>query len=66
MAYIANTMFSQRATNAAHDDLANIPGKFQASGQDEICSAGFLCVRSTQILPKLTAPIMCSTRTLGL
>lgn len=49
MAYIANTMFSQRATNAAHDDLANIPGKFQASSQDEICSAGFLCVRSTQI-----------------
>lgn len=49
MAYIANTMFSQRATNAAHDDLANIPGKFQASGQDEICSAGFLCVRDSQI-----------------
>lgn len=46
MAHINNCMFSQRVTNAAHDDIANIAGKFQASAADAICSPGFLCTRS--------------------
>ena len=46
MAHIDKCMFSQRVTNAAHDDIANIAGKFQASAADAVCSAGFLCIRS--------------------
>ena len=45
MAHIDKCMFSQRVTNAAHDDIANIAGIFMNSGSAEICSAGFLCVR---------------------
>lgn len=46
MAHIDKCMFSQRVSNAAHDDIANIAGKFQASAADAVCSAGFLCTRS--------------------
>lgn len=50
MAYIANTMFAARVTNNVHDDTANITGKFlNGSAVAEICSAGFLCTRSTRL-----------------
>ena len=50
MASIAKTMFSQRVTNAQHDDLANITGKFvDGNGDADICAAGFLCTRSAQL-----------------
>ena len=43
MAHINDTMFSQRVTNAAHDDIANIAGVFMNSGDPELISSGFLC-----------------------
>lgn len=46
MAHIDKCMFSQRVSNAAHDDIANIAGMFTASGDPEIVSPGFLCTRS--------------------
>jgi hypothetical protein len=50
MASIAKTMFSQRVTNAQHDDLANITGLFvDGNGDAEVCAAGFLCTRSEQL-----------------
>ena len=50
MASIAKTMFSQRVTNAVHDDLANITGLFLNGDEEaEICAAGFLCTRSAQL-----------------
>lgn len=46
MAHIDNTMFSQRVTNAAHDDIANIAGIFVNSEETpELVSSGFLCKR---------------------
>lgn len=47
MAYIANTAFEVKISNHEFNSMANITGIFQnASSQEEICSAGFLCVRS--------------------
>ena len=46
MAHIDKCMFSQRVTNAAHDDIANIAGIFTASGDPAVVSPGFLCTRS--------------------
>ena len=43
MAFIDNTMFETRVTNAVFDELANVTGKYQDSGSDADCSAGFLC-----------------------
>lgn len=58
MASIAKTMFSQRVTNAQHDDLANITGLFKnGSAQNEICAAGFLCTRSTQLASEAYAGV---------
>ena len=46
MAYIANTAFEVKVSNHEFDSVANITGVFQnGSSQDEICSAGFLCVK---------------------
>lgn len=45
MAFIANTMFEARVTNAVFDELANVTGKYQYSAADADCSAGLLCVR---------------------
>ena len=45
MAFTANTMFEARVTNAVFDEIANVTGKYQSSGSDADCSAGFLCVR---------------------
>jgi len=51
MAHIDSTMFSQRVTNAAHDDIANIAGIFvDGNGDPELISSGFLCKRSA-LLP---------------
>ena len=50
MAYIANTAFEVKVTNAVFDETANITGVFQnGSGSPEICSAGFLCVRGDRL-----------------
>lgn len=49
MSYTANTAFEARITNNSRDNLANIAGKFQSSGSDADCSAGFLCTKSAQI-----------------
>ena len=46
MAFIANTAFEARVTNNRFDELCNTPGIFQTSSQNDICSAGFLCVRN--------------------
>lgn len=48
MAYIANTAFEVKVSNHEFDSIANITGVFQASSQNDICSAGFLCVKTTQ------------------
>lgn len=46
MAYIANTAFEVKVSNHEFDSVANITGVFQnGSDTDEICSAGFLCVK---------------------
>ncbi len=45
MAFTANSMFEARVTNAVFDEIANVTGKYQSSGTDADCSAGFLCVR---------------------
>lgn len=45
MAFTANSMFEARVTNAVFDEIANVTGKYQSSGSDADCSAGFLCVR---------------------
>lgn len=50
MAYIANTTFEVKVSNAVFDETANITGTYQSSGTGEICSAGFLCTR-TSLLP---------------
>ena len=47
MAFIANTMFETRVTNAVFDELANVAGKYQSSATDADCSAGLLCVRAS-------------------
>lgn len=50
MAYIANTAFEAKVTNAVFDETANITGVFQnSSNAPEICSAGFLCVRGDRL-----------------
>lgn len=48
MAYIANTAFEIKVSNHEFDSTANITGIYQASSQNEACSAGFLCVREAQ------------------
>lgn len=45
MAYIKNTAFEVKVSNHEFDSTANITGIFQNAGEDEICSAGFLCTR---------------------
>lgn len=50
MAYIANTMFETKVTNAVFDETLNVAGKYQASSADADCSAGLLCVRAS-LLP---------------
>lgn len=49
MSYIANTAFEARITNGRTDDLANITGMYRASSAAADCSAGLLCVRTTQL-----------------
>ena len=50
MAFIANTAFEVKVSNHEFDSTANITGIFQnGSQQNEICSAGFLVVTTTQI-----------------
>ena len=50
MAYIENTMFETKVTNAEFDTTLNITGIFNNSSSDpEICSAGFLCVQGEQL-----------------
>lgn len=49
MAFINNTMFETRVTNAVFDELANVTGMFQDNGSDADCSAGFLCKRSAKM-----------------
>lgn len=49
MAYVANTAFRPLVTNRANDETLNITGKFQASSADAICSAGTICVKTTQL-----------------
>lgn len=49
MAYIANTAFEPRITNGRFDDEINIAGVYQSGGVDAVCSAGFLCKRSTRL-----------------
>ena len=46
MAAIQNTAFEVKVSNHEFDSTANITGIFQnAEGANEICAAGFLCVR---------------------
>ena len=46
MAYIEKTAFWPRVTYRVFDETLNITGKFQNGDKaDEICSAGFLCVK---------------------
>lgn len=49
MAFIADTAFEARITNGEFDALCNVTGKYQASSADADCSAGLLCVRTTQM-----------------
>ena len=49
MAYIANTMFETKVTNAVFDETLNITGRYQASSADADCSAGLLCVRGDNL-----------------
>lgn len=50
MAFIANTMFETKVTNAVFDETLNVAGKYQASAADADCSAGLLCIRAS-LLP---------------
>ena len=50
MAFISNTMFETKVTNAVFDETLNVAGKYQASSADADCSAGLLCVRAS-LLP---------------
>lgn len=50
MAFIANTMFETKVTNAVFDETLNVAGKYQYSAADADCSAGLLCVRAS-LLP---------------
>ncbi|MEG1757803.1 MAG: hypothetical protein RR235_05015 [Oscillospiraceae bacterium] len=50
MAYIKDTAFESRVTNNAFNRLANVTGLFKnAAGEDEICAAGFLCIRGAKL-----------------
>lgn len=49
MAFIANTMFETKVTNAVFDETLNVAGKYQASATDADCSAGLLCVRASAL-----------------
>ena len=49
MAYIANTMFETKVTNAVFDETLNITGKYQESNAPADCSAGLLCVRGDNL-----------------
>lgn len=49
MAFIANTMFETKVTNAVFDETLNVAGKYQASSADADCSAGLLCVRASAL-----------------
>lgn len=49
MAYIENTAFEARITNNEFNELCNVTGLFQTSGENDVCSAGFLCVRNGQL-----------------
>ena len=49
MSYIAKTAFEARITNGRTDDLANITGMYQESSSAADCSAGLLCVRTSQL-----------------
>ena len=49
MAFTANTAFEARLTNRVYDVLANVAGKYQASGSDADCDAGQLVKRSALI-----------------
>lgn len=49
MAFIANTAFQPLVTNHEFDSIANITGIYTTDGDienAEVCSAGFLCVKS--------------------
>lgn len=51
MAYIANTAFERRVTDHAYSATDNITGVYHnATNENEICSAGFLCVKD-DLLP---------------
>lgn len=53
MAYIANTAFEVKVSNHEFDSIANITGIFRnASKEEEICSAGFLCTRDERTVNK--------------
>lgn len=49
MAYIADTMFETKVTNAVFDETLNITGKYQESNAAADCSAGLLCVRGDNL-----------------
>ena len=49
MAFIANTMFETKLTNAVFDETLNVAGKYQYSAADADCSAGLLCVRASAL-----------------
>lgn len=49
MAYIEKTAFEARITNNEFNELVNVTGRFQTEGEDDICSAGMLCVRGEQL-----------------
>lgn len=49
MAFIASTAFEARITNNDRDNLANVAGIYQASGDNADCSAGLLVVRGSQV-----------------
>lgn len=49
MAYIENTAFEARITNNEFNELCNVTGLFQTAGENDVCSAGFLCVRNGQL-----------------
>ena len=49
MAYIANTAFEVKVTNAVFDETANITGVFSTGSAGDVCSAGFLCVRGDRL-----------------
>ena len=54
MAYIANTAFEPKVTNAVYNGLQNVAGKFGSFSGDTftgaICSAGFM-VKQSKLLP---------------